>query len=689
MLLTQVGGQTRSFGAQDSNEYMVANSAVIMNLLSKSLYKDQIKAPIRELSTNAWDAHVMAGTMQIPFDIYLPTCGEPTFKIRDYGTGLSQESMVKLYRIYGVSDKSNSNEFNGCMGIGSKSPFAYTNMFNSTSYYNGMQYSYVNSKDEYGKPKLQLMYEGETDEPNGFEVEFSVKQGDIYTFEQRAHELFQWFPIKPIIKRGNHPSYDQKDIAIEGDDWRINAKSTESFAIMGYIAYPIEPHHFTEKLEVDARWYSRYGDCSPYVQMLNSGIELDFNIGDIEMDASREGLQYTKKTINAIKAKLDIVRQEVNDKVESEICGAKNLWAARCAYNDLTNSKFKSFTRILESGKVLYDGQDINSVVDIAKLNIIWFHMAGRVYPKQTKTNIIIPGKRVRIYLNDVKTGARAAIVREMCKEPISPHLVSIEESENLAAIMGCDTSEFIKISSLPKPPKQKGAINEKVLLFNILSSNKKEAFKSTEVNFEDGGYYFEINRHYVRNKAGNDLEHNQIKNLISYAKILGLIDDNVEIYGVKTCTVDKYHKAPQWENIFDVLKQSAEEYVVEQDIAIKLAQINSYANMSYNDMTMLSTLDKHAHFPASHKISQIISIYKEYKKINDSFINILDKIKFCCIILGVTIGDSQVKSVYEMYQDFLANYPMVILIDTYDINAQKDVVINYIKLVDSNNLGD
>jgi hypothetical protein len=54
-----------------------------------------------------------------------------------------------------------------------------------------------------------------------------------------------------------------------------------------------------------------------------------------------------------------------------------------------------------------------------------------------------------------------------------------------------------------------------------------------------------------------------------------------------------------------------------------------------------------------------------------------------------VTIGDSQVKSVYEMYQDFLANYPMVMFIDTYNINAQKDVVINYIKLVDSNNLGD
>ena len=86
------------------------------------------------------------------------------FSVRDYGVGLSKDDVFNLYSSYGKSTKRDSNDQIGCLGLGSKSPLAYTDSYSVVSFFDGMRYEYiVQLKD--GEPYCDLIQEGETDEP--------------------------------------------------------------------------------------------------------------------------------------------------------------------------------------------------------------------------------------------------------------------------------------------------------------------------------------------------------------------------------------------------------------------------------------------------------------------------------------------------------------------------------------------
>ena len=53
---------------KDSIQYQVENNAHMANILSSHIYSNPIAAVIRELSTNAYDAHLDAG-IEKPFDV--------------------------------------------------------------------------------------------------------------------------------------------------------------------------------------------------------------------------------------------------------------------------------------------------------------------------------------------------------------------------------------------------------------------------------------------------------------------------------------------------------------------------------------------------------------------------------------------------------------------------------------------
>ena len=68
--------------------------------LLRNNYSDTILATIREIIANGID--VSNGRK---VEVQLPTKLEPTFIVRDYGCGLSEEDMMGLYTKYGKSTK--------------------------------------------------------------------------------------------------------------------------------------------------------------------------------------------------------------------------------------------------------------------------------------------------------------------------------------------------------------------------------------------------------------------------------------------------------------------------------------------------------------------------------------------------------------------------------------------------------
>ena len=144
-------------------EFKIRNSAKAFSILSSGLYANKIRAIVRELSCNAVDSHIAAGRAGTPFDVHLPNDMEQWFAIRDYGTGLDADQVANIYTTYFESTKTGSNDFIGALGLGSKSPFSYTDNFSITAIKNGRKGIYTAFINENGIPSIAQMLGGKCD----------------------------------------------------------------------------------------------------------------------------------------------------------------------------------------------------------------------------------------------------------------------------------------------------------------------------------------------------------------------------------------------------------------------------------------------------------------------------------------------------------------------------------------------
>ena len=302
-------------------EFRIRNSAKAFSILSSGLYANKIRAIIRELSCNAVDSHTSAGKLSTPFDVHLPNSLEPWFSIRDYGTGLTHDQVTNLYTTYFESTKTDSNAFIGALGLGSKSPFSYTDNFTVTAVKDGVRGIYTAFINEMGVPSIALMTQGETTEPNGVEVKFSVNyRSDYQKFITEAKEVYKCFKLRPVISGcDKFEFFDTKYIdkqlipGIHRIQYNTNY-GTPSVAVMGNIEYPIK----VPDSEVVA-----LGDLA---LMLTCGLVIEFGIGELDFQASREGLSYVDITLQSIKSKLTQLRDSLLVRVSLEADKLDNLW---------------------------------------------------------------------------------------------------------------------------------------------------------------------------------------------------------------------------------------------------------------------------------------------------------------------------------------------------------------------------
>ena len=89
MKLPQIENTIERSGSFEESSYSIKASPKVFNILSDTLYSNKVLAVVRELSTNALDSHIENGNPDEPFVINMPTVANPTFSVRDYGTGLS------------------------------------------------------------------------------------------------------------------------------------------------------------------------------------------------------------------------------------------------------------------------------------------------------------------------------------------------------------------------------------------------------------------------------------------------------------------------------------------------------------------------------------------------------------------------------------------------------------------------
>ncbi len=337
----------------------------IFNVLRNQLYSDKTLAVVREYSCNAFDAHVEAGRGDEPIEITLPTRMNPNFHVRDFGLGLSEKDIQDIYANYGESTKRNTNAQIGQLGLGCKSGFAYGDNFVIISYQNGCKTTYNAFIDPSQVGQISKMSSEKTKERDGIEIVIPVKDGDADNFVDKAQDLFKFWNVKPIVK-GAKLDLSRKAVVLRGEGWVLRGgtesrygyrASDNSYAIMGNIAYPIEEYScdFSAKATDD-------DDAAILRSMASSGLEIQFDIGELEISASREALQYTDYTQKQIIKKLQKVREEMVEQVTKNLTNAPSMYEAKRTYGQVFDygSPLYRFSSLFK-GKVEYKGKPVGS----------------------------------------------------------------------------------------------------------------------------------------------------------------------------------------------------------------------------------------------------------------------------------------------------------------------------------------
>lgn len=427
--------------AGKKTKFTIQASPKAFMILSDKLYKNKIRAVVRELITNWLDAHILNGNQDVPCEIKCPNRLDPRFIIRDFGPGMSDfqirgnDEEPGLYNSYFASTKTESNEFIGALGLGSKSPFSYSKSFTIVSYHGGEARGYMAVMNN-GEPDIRPLFVEpmKEDEKTGIEITVPVNAEDVDKFAYEISYILRPMPIKPIITGANITieSFPQ-DVEWFSSPNGFGKDSNGLYAVYGKIVYPIPMIEGMER-----SWLlNRYG-----------AVYINFPLGELDITPSREELSLDPRTIETLR---NTVNDLENKTVEADIAkfeGITNLRELTRALSQLNSVQ----RNILSTRRTEFQGHTIPALnqmfnYDMIKQEIESAHLSVyQASPDARKQRLTSSwGSRSRIsgsrLLNvqcdtvhlmiDDKPSARAATFRGMCIEKFYPFREFIMIDEN------------------------------------------------------------------------------------------------------------------------------------------------------------------------------------------------------------------------------------------------------------------
>jgi len=265
----------------------------IMWVLSSSLYSDAIGSMIREIVSNAYDAHIESKNTE---DNIIIDLTDNILTIKDFGTGLSPEKINNVYRKFGKSTKRDNNEAIGSFGIGKYSVFAYTDMYYIETVVDNVLYKYILNKES-GIPEISLLTETilEEDTKNYTSVIIPTKRNDfqaIYNKVQEQTFLFDRLSYLGALSNIKVESIKGKH-CIFCENFSPDGSSGILLAI-GKVFYKVP-------------------QFDPFIKSLffNPYIVLRFEIGDLPVTPNREGIVLNDITKELIREKWKLAIEEL------------------------------------------------------------------------------------------------------------------------------------------------------------------------------------------------------------------------------------------------------------------------------------------------------------------------------------------------------------------------------------------
>lgn len=549
----------------ESRKFGFEMNAKMYDILISKMYTNKQGAVIRELSANAWDAHVDAGNSSVPFDLHLPTWLDKSFYIRDYGTGIPHDLFEHIYTNVGSSTKEDSNEFIGGFGLGSKTPFTMTDTFMVENHYEGIKTTWVCFKDK-GEPQVSKVAEEPTQDPSGLKVSFSFDEGDVSEFTKQVVKQLKYFPVKPNITGGEGTvEFIELPQGWETQDYFYTDTSTDSYSgnesnvVMGNVSYVLNKHAFD---------YS-------YYDLFSKRLTIRVPIGAVDIPPSREHLEMTPKTKAYIENVLDRIKKEYTKDAQVKINSCSTEWEVRKVIYDL------HFSLLFDKESMTWNNQELKwHILRTAGVSSIAGYTTKSI---QTKYTNVYRAKHVPLrsaidgkydyYINDLGRGFSKYINEEYHKYNLSSaiifHLGANVTDKNrgtkvtqaikeINAEMGVKPKLLSSILGMPPTPVKsitpsgKAETNQVFKISGILQQHKSLKSQMEECDsVPTDGYYCELKHWSIETPTGMPL----ISEMLTHGltEFLGK-----PLYAVRTKTIKKLGKGmkPLTKDILNKLEQ-------------------------------------------------------------------------------------------------------------------------------------
>lgn len=709
--------EIKSEGTFSGGEAKIKASAHAFAVLSKGLYSDPHLAIVRELCCNAWDSHVAAGTTDKKFDLYLPNALAPTFKVRDYGTGIATEAAVLKMYDYFDSSKQQSDEMTGCFGLGAKSPYAYTRKFTTLNFYNGKVSHYISFINENGNPETRKMAEEDTDQPNGIEVSFNVEQSDFAAFVNAAACALEHFKVKPNVFGVQNREYIlnpvKTDPLVSGDDWKLYGNGTVR-AIMGNVAYPVR---------VDAGKRISKNAAS----MLYLNVEVEFPMGAFEVTPSREAIQWTEHSVQSINDKLESIYDAVLVHVNTTIQNAPSYWEACIKAQEFQASCFRAFIT-----QMTYKGRTIKNMVNIHPEFLVTslraeqrrysrYHRNTADQPRNTVYsydcgNAVTPNE-VKFYFADYKgakhkifdhvrhsldRGEKIYFIQHFVQEKKDGKdviVVDYDKSklQQFSDSLGINLSDVQMVSSIPNRPRSANARERPLVgskastfLFNVQADESWKASDrywseyTCDLTAAKEGVYVEISQWQFRN-CRVSIKPREFLHYMMKLRRLGIDLPNQQLIGVKTADLAKFEKAKNWKTLDDWIVEKLNELLANDDFRFAFHVLkHPRADVEFlKELTRLPR-NKFSHSPTwlqmIDSLQRVINLATKVYAFDDLklvWMHELDK--------KLLTTSDEAKALADMS---VTRYPLIRLLLTnhYTTNLRPyaDQIAHYVKLIDN-----
>ena len=370
MQLTSLATNVKHSNIGQITVCMMEANPYAYRMMMDGMYQNKRGSMVRETCCNAYDSLTKAGKHGVPFIVHLPTVYEPYFSVQDHGVGLDDNGVRRTFGTFFHSTKRADNAAVGAFGLGSKTPFAYTDAFTINAVKDGRkrQFSAFIGEDGYpsianmggefsamywqtdedGNPTVEIEDQWDTtDEENGVQIVVPVtKTEDFAVFAKEVKAQLAFFDVKPIIENGevvwtdwsNVSSFmDLGDILIADSSRHSNFSGL--WVVQGPVGYKADVAMLKSEMSEENK---------EFLDIIGSAAILRFKLGDIEVTPSRESLQYSKKTIEAIGAMLDVARVDIKAKVQAQINALGDQWKTAVGINE--NSMLRRLAAVTRCG---------------------------------------------------------------------------------------------------------------------------------------------------------------------------------------------------------------------------------------------------------------------------------------------------------------------------------------------------